>query len=131
MGKWTDYPSKGTPADNDTLMLYDATAKANKQSPFSGVWNWIVGKLTNAVISNLQTSNKTVVGALNELNSKSSSYWVYNKNDDILEITFSQRADGGMMFGKYKTVLLRADATGIRLSGFNNSNENWEVVWKK
>lgn len=32
----------------------------------------MVNKLTNAVINNLQTSNKTVVGALNELNSNTS-----------------------------------------------------------
>lgn len=51
-------------------MIYDATSKANKLSPFSGIWNWIVEKLTNAVISNLQTSNQTVLGAINELNSK-------------------------------------------------------------
>lgn len=69
MGKFNEYSQKATPADNDTLMIYDATAKANKLSPFSGIWNWIVGKLTNAVISNLQTSNKSVIGALNELNS--------------------------------------------------------------
>lgn len=50
-------------------MIYDAASKANKLSPFSGIWNWIVGKLTNAVISNLQTNNKTVLGAINELNS--------------------------------------------------------------
>ena len=72
MGKFNEYSQKATPADNDTLMIYDATAKANKLSPFSGIWNWIVNKLTNAVINNLQTSNKTVVGALNELNSNSS-----------------------------------------------------------
>lgn len=70
MGKFNEYSQKATPADNDTLMIYDATSKANKLSPFSGIWNWIVEKLTNAVISNLQTSNQTVVGALNELNSK-------------------------------------------------------------
>lgn len=70
MGKFNEYSQKATPADNDTLMIYDAAAKANKLSPFSGIWNWIVEKLTNAVISNLQTNNKTVVGALNELNSK-------------------------------------------------------------
>ena len=64
MGKFNEYSQKATPADNDTLMIYDATSKSNKLSPFSGIWNWIVGKLTNAVISNLQTSNKTVVGAL-------------------------------------------------------------------
>lgn len=69
MGKFNEYSQKATPADNDTLMIYDATAKSNKLSPFSGIWNWIVGKLTNAVISNLQTSNKSVIGALNELNS--------------------------------------------------------------
>lgn len=70
MGKFNEYTQKATPADNDTLMIYDATSKSNKLSPFSGIWNWIVGKLTNAVISNLQTNNKTVLGAINELNSK-------------------------------------------------------------
>lgn len=70
MGKFNEYSQKATPEDADSLMIYDAAAKANKLLSFSGIWNWIVGKLTNAVISNLQTSNKTVVGALNELNSK-------------------------------------------------------------
>ena len=69
MAKFNEYTQKATPADNDTMMIYDAAAKANKFSPFSGIWNWMVNKLTNAVINNLQTSNKTVVGALNELNS--------------------------------------------------------------
>jgi hypothetical protein len=69
MAKFNEYTQKATPADNDTMMIYDAAAKANKLSPFSGIWNWMVNKLTNAVINNLQTSNKTVVGALNELNS--------------------------------------------------------------
>lgn len=67
MGKFNEYSQKATPADADSLMIYDAAAKANKLSPFSGIWNWIVGKLTNAVISNLQTNNKTVLGAINEL----------------------------------------------------------------
>lgn len=70
MGKFNEYSQKAIPADNDTLMIYDEASKTNKLSPFSGIWNWIVGKLTNAVISNLQTSNKSVIGALNELNSK-------------------------------------------------------------
>lgn len=68
MGKFNEYSQKATPEDADTLMIYDAAAKANKLSPFSGIWNWIVRKLTNAVISNLQTSNQTVLGAINELN---------------------------------------------------------------
>lgn len=68
MGKFNEYSQKATPADNDTLMIYDAISKSNKLLSFSGIWNWIVGKLTNAVISNLQTNNKTVLGAINELN---------------------------------------------------------------
>lgn len=84
MGKFNEYTQKATPADNDTMMIYDAAAKANKLSPFSGIWNWIVGKLTNAVISNLQTSNKTVLGAINELNSKALITYVGKKatNED-------------------------------------------------
>lgn len=74
MAKFNEYTVKATPEDADTLMLYDAATKSNKLSPFSGIWNWIVGKLTNAVISNLQTNNKTVLGAINELNSNSFPY---------------------------------------------------------
>lgn len=83
MAKFNEYTVKATPEDADTLMLYDAASKTNKLSPFSGIWNWMVNKLTNAVINNLQTSNKTVVGSLNELNSKKA---VYNNNN--VKITF-------------------------------------------
>lgn len=84
MGKFNEYTQKATPADNDTMMIYDAAAKANKLSPFSGIWNWIVGKLTNAVISNLQTNNQTMIGAINELNSKALMTYVGKKatNED-------------------------------------------------
>ena len=79
MAKFNEYTVKATPEDADTLMLYDAASKANKLSPFSGIWNWIVGKLTNAVISNLQTNNKTVLEAINELNSKALRTYVGKK----------------------------------------------------
>lgn len=84
MGKFNEYTQKATPADNDTLMIYDATSKANKLSPFSGIWNWIVEKLTNAVISNLQTSNQTVLGAINELNSNRLREYNWRAYDDII-----------------------------------------------
>ncbi|MFR7664289.1 MAG: hypothetical protein ACLUZ3_01805 [Blautia wexlerae] len=84
MGKFNEYSQKATPADNDTMMIYDAASKSNKLSPFSGIWNWIVEKLTNAVISNLQTNDKTMIGALNELNSKALMTYVGKKatNED-------------------------------------------------
>lgn len=92
MGKFNEYTQKATPADNDTLMIYDATSKANKLSPFSGIWNWIVGKLTNAVINNLQTNNKTVVGALNELNSNLPAGGIYDLDNPPEKMIFSAMA---------------------------------------
>lgn len=95
MGKFNEYSQKATPADNDTLMIYDATSKANKLSPFSGIWNWIVEKLTNAVISNLQTSNQTVLGAINELNSKAvSTYDMGSYYNDYTFAKFLQEKQG-------------------------------------
>lgn len=97
MAKFNEYPSKATPEDADTLMLYDAATKSNKLSPFSGIWNWIVGKLTNAVISNLQTNNKTVLGAINELNSNPKAQFGTTANIEIatnsiqtIDVTFEK-----------------------------------------
>lgn len=45
MAIWTNYTSKSTPADNDTLLEYDATGRALKQTPFSGVYNWLQAKI--------------------------------------------------------------------------------------
>lgn len=70
MGLWTDYTKKDTPEDNDTLMIYDAAGKANKQTLFSGFWKWVAKKLKEATLSDLETTNKTVIGAINELYSK-------------------------------------------------------------
>lgn len=70
MAKFDDYTQKNTPEDNDITLILDKTANVNKKTPFSGIWTWIVNKMTNAVIQNLQTSNKTMIGAINELNSK-------------------------------------------------------------
>lgn len=64
-------------ADDDRVAIYDSASKTQKKALFGGgVWNWIVNKLTNAVISNLQTNNKTVLGAINELNSNTSKLYI-------------------------------------------------------
>jgi len=75
------FDQKSAPEDNDLLVEYDATASKVKNVKFGNVWNWIVKKLTSAVISELTTSNKNIVGAINELNSKIIS-GVINKNQD-------------------------------------------------
>jgi hypothetical protein len=72
MPKWTEYTSKDTLADNDEVMLYDATARANKRGLMSKFWNYVVDKMSTAVISKLETNNKTIIGAINALNSETS-----------------------------------------------------------
>lgn len=104
MAKFNEYTQKATPADNDTLMIYDAAAKANKLSPFSEIWNWIVGKLTNAVISNLQTSNQTVLRAINELNSKTT---LKTYQGDSLSSTFGRiRISKNLGFSKPSSIFV-------------------------
>jgi hypothetical protein len=70
MPKWTEYTTKDTLADNDEVMLYDATGRANKRGLMSKFWDYVVDKMSTAVISKLETENKTVIGALNYLNGK-------------------------------------------------------------
>ena len=71
MAKFTDYTQKTKPADADLLLIHDNAGAANKKTPFSGVWSWILDKLASAVISQLETKNKSIIPAINELNSKS------------------------------------------------------------
>ena len=70
MAKFTEYTQKTKPADADLLLIHDNAGAANKKTPFSGVWSWILDKLASAVISQLETTNKSIIPAINELNSK-------------------------------------------------------------
>ena len=74
MPKWTDYTIKTDPADKDEVMILDTAGKANKRLGLSVLSDWIIGKIANKVFENLQTQNKTILGALNELNSNSFPY---------------------------------------------------------
>lgn len=145
MGKFNEYSQKATPADADSLMIYDAAAKANKLSPFSGIWNWIVGKLTNAVISNLQTNNKTVLGAINELDSNKTSRTLLELSDnidDFLNKTSSPTAYfvwgtiGGLFGGWAWGVLICANGVA-NFIGIRNDNKTLAAahykngVWSK
>lgn len=81
MPKWTDYTIKANPADKDEMMILDTAGKANKRLGLSALSDWIIGKIANKVFENLQTQNKTILGAINELNSKrfkANSYIIYS-----------------------------------------------------
>lgn len=80
MPKWTEYTTKDTLADNDEVMLYDATARANKRGLMSKFWDYVVDKMATAVISKLETNNKTIIGAINALNGNLGSHNTFYKN---------------------------------------------------
>lgn len=102
MPKWTEYTSKDTLADNDEVMLYDATARANKRGLMSKFWDYVVDKMATAVISKLETNNKTIIGAINALNS-----------------------DPGM---KFQTVKNMANKKTLKLIGTNSDQQVFLVA---
>ena len=72
--EWTKYTTKEALKDNDELMILDKDANANKRTMMDKIWDYVVDKMTTAVIAKLGTTDKTLVGAVNELNSKSLKY---------------------------------------------------------
>ena len=110
MPKWTEYTSKDTLADNDEVMLYDATARANKRGLMSKFWNYVVDKMSTAVISKLETNNKTIIGAINALNSDSLS----RKTENI-----TQLPDGN------KAKLISIGSTGIDVGSTGEKIPSW------
>lgn len=73
MPKWTDYTIKTEPADNDEVMVLDTAGKANKRLSLSTLSDWVLGKIADKVFEKLQTNDKTILGAINELNSNIST----------------------------------------------------------
>lgn len=86
MPKWTDYTTKTTAADNDEVMVLDTAGKANKRLSLSTLSDWVLGKIADKVFEKLQTNDKTILGAINELNSKTFkgniSLISYDNNDE-------------------------------------------------
>lgn len=68
---WSNYTEKtATPVDTDEIMARDSTDGKNKRLLFGTFWKWVAKKLNEATISELQTNNKTIIGAINALNSE-------------------------------------------------------------
>lgn len=110
MPKWTEYTSKDTLADNDEVMLYDATARANKRGLMSKFWDYVVDKMATAVISKLETNNKTIIGALNYLYGNSLS----QKTENI-----AQLPDGN------KVKLISIGGSGIDVGSTGEKIPSW------
>lgn len=122
MANWKEYTTKTTPEDADEIMIADTKANANKRTPFSGLWNWIAGKLATAVISQLETQSKSIIPALNELNSKSFPTRLTDAFQDTLQT--------GISIATYVTQTANAPSEyGIILYLAHNKDSNkWYIA---
>ena len=97
---WNNYTEKtATPVDADEVMVRDSADGKNKKLLFGTFWKWVAKKLNEATISELQTSNKTIVGALNQLNSDLSknlngTTWYNGNNTSIFDILSPREGAG-------------------------------------
>lgn len=97
MAKFTDYTEKTEPVDTDLALIYDTPAKVNKKFTFGNLWKWIAKKIVSEGISQLETTNKTIPGAINELNSKKvfNNLLIYRTSGaDIKSVTISINKEG-------------------------------------
>lgn len=103
MAKFTDYTEKTEPVDTDLALIYDTPAKVNKKFTFGNLWKWIAKKIVSEGISQLETTNKTIPGAINELNSKSLTYLKSNRSSTA-PVTFN--------IDSYKTYIIFVNHDG-------------------
>lgn len=118
MPKWTDYTIKTTVADNDEVMALDTAGKANKRLSLSTLSDWVLGKIADKVFEKLQTNDKTILGAINELNSKSlfASKWIYlDVTTGILSSLKQLKFSGTYRFNEIDEALL-TDSDGNKMN---------------
>lgn len=118
MPKWTDYTIKTTVADNDEIMTLDTAGKANKRLSLSTLSDWVLGKIADKVFEKLQTNDKTILGAINELNSKSlfASKWIYlDVTTGILSSLKQLKFSGTYRFNEIDEALL-TDSDGNKMN---------------
>lgn len=143
--KWNEYTTGTDLDDTDELMILDTSAKANKRTLLSKLSDYVLGKLADKVFAKLETQNKTVIGALNELNSKQSKTISVSNVTDIQTLVNSATGGTNILFhlvgAGYTGSDLPNDAKykyGSGIIFFRNSNsckivlfpEEVKPVWK-
>jgi hypothetical protein len=63
-----NYTDRGTLADSDAFLINDGTGM--KRGVLSKLSDFVLNKIADKVFAKLQTNDKTILGAINELNSK-------------------------------------------------------------
>lgn len=127
MAKFTDYTEKTEPVDTDLALIYDTPAKVNKKFTFGNLWKWIAKKIVSEGISQLDTTNKTIPGAINELNSKTLLHNAGGHNSIFrgknLGTSYTSAMSKAIQAGTFDDLFvgdyLTINGTVYRVAGFN------------
>ena len=125
---WNNYTEKtATPVDADEVMVRDSADGKNKKLLFGTFWKWVAKKLNEATISELQTSNKTIVGALNQLNSDCSKTKVFTMQTEYGYLYFKKNVNVVGVYGAFENLPL--DKTQIEITkDFKDFNPNYSYA---
>ena len=140
MAKFTDNTEKTEPVDTDLALIYDTPAKVNKKFTFGNLWKWIAKKIVSEGISQLDTTNKTIPGAINELNSKTRIKLIdvnmtindktatikYNISDTAIGLLLISGNIGNGVF--FSIVINYGTKYSIKLLSFNSSNTDTSSI---
>lgn len=140
MAKFTDYTEKTEPVDTDLALIYDTPAKVNKKFTFGNLWKWIAKKIVSEGISQLDTTNKTIPGAINELNSKTRIKLIdvnmtindktatikYNISDTVIGLLLISGNIGNGVF--FSIVINYGTKYSIKLLSFASSNTDTSSI---
>lgn len=140
MAKFTDYTEKTEPVDTDLALIYDTPAKVNKKFTFGNLWKWIAKKIVSEGISQLETTKKTIPGAINELNSKTRIKLIdvnmtindktatikYNISDTAIGLLLISGNIGNGVF--FSIVINYGTKYSIKLLSFTSSNTDTSSI---
>lgn len=124
---WNNYTEKtATPVDADEVMVRDSTDGKNKRLLFGTFWKWVAKKLNEATISELQTSNKTIIGAINALNSDTFRAFNLTSYDAIL--TDLKSFNYGIARYAHIANDAPSDDNGFLISLYRNENARAQIA---
>lgn len=122
---WNNYTEKtATPVDADEVMVRDSADGKNKKLLFGTFWKWVAKKLNEATISELQTSNKTIVGALNQLNSDCSKTKVFTMQTEYGYLYFKKNVNVVGVYGLFENLPLNTKQIKIT-KDYKDFNPNY------
>lgn len=121
-----NYTDRGTLADTDAFLINDGTGM--KKSALSKLSDFVLNKIADKVFAKLQTNDKTILGAINELNSNIS------RTQNISDFDSKHTTIGGRLRILYGIIenaaYISFDVIWIRIQfKAGQSDFSWRIVY--